>query len=151
MLPLTPRCQRAEELSGLPGLPKIPIAKTGLLASFLSRRTSVSIATPTVRTRDHLTPAWVNLQQAAVLWHNHLNHHCKLLILRHSMLSQLPLVSSWQHSRFLRLAQLMLAICSFPCAVYLATNPLPLLHSNDMYDVPFLQVHLHLNKQQHLQ
>ncbi len=74
-----------------------------------------------------------------------------LLILRHSMLSQLPLVSSWQHSKFLRLAQLMLAICSFPCAVYLATNPLPLLHSNDMYDVPFLQVHLHLNKQQHLQ
>ena len=45
----------------------------------------------------------------------------------------------------------MLASCSFPCAVYLATNPLTLLHSNDLYDAPFLQVHLHLNKQQHLQ
>ena len=45
----------------------------------------------------------------------------------------------------------MLASCSFPCPVYLATNPLTLLHSNDLYDAPFLQVHLHLNKQQHLQ
>ncbi len=46
----------------------------------------------------------------------------------------------------------MLASCSFPCAVYLATKPpSTLLHSNDLYNAPFLQVHLHLNKQQHLQ
>lgn len=43
--------------------------------------------------------------------------------------------------------KLQLCLCCVPCH----QTPLTQLHSNDLYNAPFLQAHLHLNKQQHLQ